>query len=111
MPLIRVRQSVAAGATVFPLQGNQYEFLPFPAQVEFAVISDNTGITATIFSGSDVLQQNGPATQKAANAPPIYPDDFLLTDVAAPGERLSVVVTNANAAAVNVETAVKITPL
>jgi len=102
MPTIRVRNISAAGAiTVFPLQGNQYEYLPFPARVEFAIVGHD-GATAdviesaraTVFSGSDILQQQGPITDKSAvtaqsqNA--VYPDDFLLDDVAAAGERLSV---------------------
>jgi len=102
MPTIRVRNIAAAGATtVFPLQGNQYEYLPFNARVEFALVGADgvTGgvvnqATATVYSGSDVLQQRGPITDKSAvtaqskNA--VYPDDFLLDDVAAAGERLSV---------------------
>jgi len=102
MPTIRVRNIAAAGATtVFPLQGNQYEYLPFNARVEFAIVGHD-GVTAgvieaaraTVFSGSDILQQQGPITDKSAvtaqsqNA--VYPDDFLLDDVAAAGERLSV---------------------
>jgi len=102
MPTIRVQNIAAAGATtVFPLQGNQYEYLPFNARVEFAIVGHD-GVTAdvvaatraTVFSGSDILQQQGPITDKSAvtaqsqNA--VYPDDFLLDDVAAAGERLSV---------------------
>jgi len=49
---------------------------------------------ATVFSGSDILQQQGPITDKSAvtaqSQDAVYPDDFLLDDVAAAGERLSV---------------------
>jgi len=102
MPTIRVQNIAAAGAiTVFPLQGNQYEYLPFNARVEFAIVGHDgatadvvSAARATVFSGSDILQQQGPITDKSAvtaqsqNA--VYPDDFLLDDVAAAGERLSV---------------------
>jgi len=102
MPTIRVRNTAQAGAiTVFPLQGNQYEYLPFNARVEFAIVGHDGGTAdvvssarATIFSGSDILQQQGPVTDKSAvtaqSQDAVYPDDFLLDDVAAAGERLSV---------------------
>lgn len=111
MPIIRVTTTnLLANATAFPLQGNQYEYLPFPARVEFAVVANAAGIDVTIYSGSDVLQQNGPATVKAT--PPLYPDDFLLDDVAAAGERLNVILREtAGVATTDIETVVKITPL
>jgi len=105
MPTIRVQnggaaQPLIAGATLFPLQGNQYEYLPFNARVEFAMVGvEGTDavvptVRATVFSGSDILQQAGPITDKtlvtAQSQNAVYPDDFLLDDVAAAGERLSV---------------------
>jgi len=125
MPTIRVRNTSGAGATtVFPLQGNQYEYLPFNARVEFAIVGQDgatadiiDGVTATVYSGSDILQQRGPITDKSAvtaqskNA--VYPDDFLLDDVAAAGERLSVEL-NIPADTTfdsRIDTVVKITPL
>jgi len=124
MPTIRVRTTGAIPATtVFPLQGNQYEFLPFAARVEFAIVGfDGTDAqipdtTATVFSGSDILQQQGPITDKSAvtaqskNA--VYPDDFLLDDVAAAGERLSVQldIPASVTGDSTIDTVVKITPL
>jgi hypothetical protein len=111
MPLIRVTTTnLAANATTFPLQGNQYEFLRFPARVEFAVVANAAGIDVTIYSGTDLLQQGGPATVKST--PPLYPDDFLLDDIAAEGDRLNVILREtAGVATTDIETAVKITPL
>lgn len=111
MPTIRVTTTnIAALSTAFPLQGNQYEYLPFPAQLEFAIVANAAGIDVTVYSGSDVLQQNGPATVKTT--PPLYPDDFLLSDVAAAGERLNVILREtANVATTDIETVVRITPL
>jgi len=111
VPTIRVTTTnLAANATAFPLSGSQYEYLPFNARVEFAVIASAAGIDVTVYSGSDVLQQSGPATVKAT--PPVYPDDFLLDDVAMAGERLNVVLREtAGAATTDIETVVKITPL
>lgn len=111
MPTIRVTNTnIAANATVFPLQGNQYEYLPFAAQLEFAVIANAAGIDVTIYSGTDLLQQGGPATVKAT--PPVYPDDFLLDDVANAGERINVILRETAAVATtDTETVVRITPL
>ena len=111
MPTIRTTTTnIAANATAFPLQGNQYEYLPFNALVEFAVVANAVGILATVYSGSDVLQQAGAATVKATS--PLYPDDFLLSDVAAAGERISVELREtAGVATTDIETVVRITPL
>lgn len=111
MPTIRVKnENVPANATLFPLQGSQYEYLPFPAQISMAIVASAPGIVVDAFSGSDLLQQNGPATVKAGS--PVFPEDFLLTDVARAGERISVTIREtAGVATTDVETVVIITPL
>jgi len=111
VPLIRVvSTNIAANSTNYPLSGNQYEYLPFNARVEFAVIASAATVDVSVYSGSDVLQQGGPPTVKATS--PIYPDDFLLDDVAVAGERISVVCRETgNVATTDLETVVKVTPL
>lgn len=125
MPTIRVRTALdtnSQNTTIFPLQGNQYEYLPFPARVEFALVgeaatsSNIDEIRATVYSGSDVLQQQGPITNKsdvtAGTRSAQYPYDFLLDDVAAAGERLSVQMDIKNVGTTGtVDTVVRITPL
>jgi len=133
MPTIRNKTVVAQGegpVTIFPLQGNQYEYLPFNARVEFAIVGRAAGatgvaedidkVTATVFSGSDILQQQSGITNKtnttAQSQDAVYPDDFLLDDVAAAGERLSVQLdipdpTGAAGDSTIIDTVVKITPL
>jgi hypothetical protein len=109
MPTIRQTFNAGIGATVTPLQGSQYEYLPFAARLEFAVIAAAAGLRATVYSGSDVLQQNGPTTVKVT--PVVYPDDFLLDDVAMAGERINIEINNPTAGAIAGEVVVKITPL
>lgn len=111
---IRKVIDTAVAGSYFPLQGSQYEFLPFPAYLEIAIINkDATGtndLKATVFSGSDVLQEQANVDVKATLTA-VYPDDFSLTDVAAAGERIGIqldAVASANATALVV---VKITPL
>lgn len=109
MPTMRVPFSAPIGGTVFPLQGQQYEYLPFASALEFAIVAAAAGLQVTVYSGSDLLQQAGPATVKAT--PPLYPDDFLLTDAARPGERISIQIANPTGGVIAGEVVVKITPL
>jgi len=113
MPSILVQTTDAAdGSTTTPLQGSQYEYLPFEAFVEFAVYAD-TGDTFTlsVFSGTDVLMQNAPMPILATATPIIYPDHFFLNDGALAGERLGVQAVNGTAAVASFRTLVRITPL
>lgn len=113
MPTIfNTTTGAAAGATVNPLQGSQYEYLPFDAFVEFAIYAD-TGDTWTIsvFSGSDVLMQSSTAPILATAAPIIYPDHYFLNDTAGAGERLGVQAVNGTGAVADFRTIVRITPL
>jgi hypothetical protein len=111
MPTMRViTTNLAANSTAFPLSGQQYEYLPFNARAEFAVVANAATVDVTIYSGSDVLQQGGPPTNKTT--PVVYPDDFLLDDVAMAGERLNVVLRETGAVATtDIETVVRLTPL
>lgn len=112
MPLIKKSIPAAAAAgTYYPLQGSQYEYLPFPAAVAFSIISNDAtdANTATVFSGSDVLQENA-AIDVKATAISVWPDDFQLQDVAAAGERLGVTVTKVGTTS-PVYVSVRIVPL
>lgn len=115
MPLIRTSTSVPANGVAYPLQGNQFEYLPYNARVAFAIVGPDTtpgAISATIYSGSDVVQQDGPITEKPVTDQKIsMQDDFLVSDVAGGGERLNVVLRNATAGAITVLVAVQIYPL
>lgn len=108
--LIKVSTALAAvGDSGFPLRGNQYEILPFDAVVEFAITTDIAETRATVYSGTDLLQQSSPLDVLAAANPQLYPDHFILKDVAAAGERLSVDLVKISGAASVVRTQVNIT--
>jgi len=113
MPLIKtLDQAVAAASVINPWQGNQYEFLPFDALIEIALLSDaGDAWDASVFSGSDVLMQNSRIDALALATPIQYPEDFILTDVAAAGERLGCQLTNQSGIAADVRTVVRITPV
>ncbi|MEJ2218866.1 MAG: hypothetical protein P8099_19960 [Gemmatimonadota bacterium] len=113
MPTIRKRGTdVADGAVVYPLQGSQYEYLPFNARIDIALMAD-TGDTflANVFSGSDVLMENAQIDNLATASPIVYPDHFTLTDVAMAGERLGIALTNNTGAVADYRVVVMITPL
>lgn len=111
MPLIKVTTTMAANGQAFPLQGSQYEYLPFDAAVLFAILADTGAVvTASVFSGSDVLQQASPVDILAVANPIIYPDHYSLQDYAARGERLSVQLQETAGATPIVRTAVMIQP-
>ena len=113
MPLIKsIDQGVADGATIFPWQGNQYEFLPFDADIDVALLADTGDVwLASVFSGSDVLMQSSQIDELALATPLTFPDSYSLSDVAAAGERLGCSLTNNTGAVADVRTAVRITPL
>lgn len=112
MPFISVRTALGASSTATPLAGSQYEYLPFDAFVEFGIVADANGVLASVFSGSDVLMEEGPVILGSAiNIAPRYPDDYQLQDEAVAGDRLSVRLRDTSAAARVVMTGVKITPV
>jgi len=111
MPVMVKTVAVPANGAATPLVGDQYEFLGFAAALAFAIVADAAGVVATVFSGSDLLQQEGPAVIRAAGAMPVNPDDFYLADVAAPGDRLSVQLRNTTGAPINARVVVQINPL
>jgi len=112
MPLIQGSTSIpASSVNDNVLTGSQFEYLPFDALVEFGLAGDANGadLRLDVYSGQDVLtEQMQPSTQ---NRLPVYPDDFILQDVAAAGERLKIRVRNTSAAGARViNFAVRITP-
>lgn len=111
MPVIVRQTSIAAGATSTPIAPDQFEFVWQPSLIEFGMVAEATGIVATVFSGQDLLQQEGPLNIRAAGVPPTYPDDFALTDVAGNGDRLNVIFRNTSGGTIIVRTIVRITPL
>ncbi len=113
MPTMLVTTTAAAaGATVNPLIGLQYEVLSFDAFVEFAIYADTGDTwTASVFSGSDLLMQSATLPILATAAPIIYPDHYFLNDVAAAGERIGVSCVNGTGAVADFRTSVRVTPI
>lgn len=110
MPLIQQQVSVPANGVIDNvITGSQFEFLPYNAALRFALNGAGAGLVADVYSGQDVLaEQMGVNT---LNRVPINPDDFLLSDVAAGGERIKIRVRNTTGAAVTLFFALMIDPV
>ena len=106
--------NIAANATVEPLTGWQYEYLPFPALIEIGMIHDGAAnsLVATVTSGTDTLMEESPVN--AGGTDGVFPTDeqLDLTDEAAPGDRLKIRARETGGVATtDLMTRVRITPL
>ena len=100
MPLFQRTFSVAAASVLEnALAGSQWEFLQFPASVQFGLVGDANAadLRVDVYSGADALAED--MEPSAANRMPIFPDDYTLQDVAIATDRLKVRVRNLNAGA------------
>jgi len=111
MPGTQLRTVMTASGTSTPLLGTQYETAPFNAFVEIAMQTDATGVLATVYSGMDVLQEEGPVQLGTINVQPKYPDDYYLNDVIGQGEKLKINLRDTSGAIRTVMLTVKYTPL
>jgi len=86
MPVIIRETSIAATTTVDNLfSGSAFEFARRPQLVSLGVTGSATGLQITFTSGADVVLEESPPIVKTTM--PVIPDDFVISDVAAPGDR------------------------
>lgn len=111
MPGIQIRTVLAANGSATPLLGTQYETAPFNAVVEIAQQTDATGVLQTVYSGGDVLLEEGPVQVGTINVQPKYPDDYFLNDVIGAGEKLKITIRDTSGAQRIVMTTVKFTAI
>lgn len=110
MPVIQNSVTIAANTTNDNvIQGSQFEFLPFNAQLEFGLNGSAAGLVADVYSGSDTVAER--YALNTTNRFPVYPDDYNLTDVAAAGERVKVRVANTTGGALTLFYSVRVTPI
>lgn len=110
-----IKNSVAVGAGVSNnnvLSGSAFEFVQGVSVVEIGLLASATGLLAGVSSGSDILLEDGSLVDivRTANQGPIYPDDFILTDVAMPMDRLRIAARNPTGGSITLFFAVKTTP-
>ncbi len=114
MPTIRVSSIVPIGG-VIPnvLAGSQFEFLARPSIVQVFCVQDTGDFgEIEVFFGQELQLPSSPITSVVALTGPNVPDDEIVNDIGAPGDRLVVrLVETGGAATAIVRTMVKITPL
>ena len=114
MPTIRSSDTVAIGGTIANvLAGSQFEFLARPSVVQVFAVQDAGDLAEIeVFFGQELQLPQSPVTQIAAGTGPNVPDDEIVNDIGAPGDRLVVrLVETGGAATAITRTMVKITPL
>ncbi len=111
MGLIKNSISIAAGATNNNvLAGSAFEFVKDASTVQIGLLASATGLLAGVSSGSDILMEDGSLVDivRTANQGPIYPDDYILSDVAMPMDRLRIAVRNPTGGAITLFYACKV---
>jgi hypothetical protein len=78
-----------------PVSGWQYEYLPWPAQVLLLLRSTDVNLRATVYSGSETIQERAPIQGGGvAGTTPSELNTPAISWIAAAGDRLKVVIDN-----------------
>jgi hypothetical protein len=78
-----------------PMAGWQYEFLPWPAQVILLLRSTDVNLRATVYSGSETIQERAPIQGGGvAGTTPSELNTPAISWIAAGGDRLKVLIDN-----------------
>jgi hypothetical protein len=96
MPQLNFSQALTANQLGFnPLSGWQYEYLPWPAQVILLLRSTDVNLRATVYSGSETIQERAPIQGGGvAGTTPSELNTPAISWIAAAGDRLKVVIDN-----------------
>jgi hypothetical protein len=100
---------IPAGASINIMTGQQYEFMPFDAQVQIGLNAAAVGLVATIFAGPDLVQQEGPCNVKSTF--PSVSDDLYIDENVRASTRLSINVRNTTGAAITLRALVRLLQL
>ena len=112
MPSFIYSQSVAAGAVFNPLVGWQYQYLPWPSEVNVLSRAAAVGMTQVFTSGSETIVEESPV--QAGGTAGVTPSS-LNTPVqgwhAAAGDLLKLNYRNTTGAAVVVDGIIEVVPM
>lgn len=104
-------QAIAAGATFAPLIGWDYEFAPWPGELEIVHRASAVGLLSTIKSGSDALQEEDPVPAGGtAGSTPTALDAPAIVDEFAARDRLKVLYRNPTGGPITVDGYINISP-
>lgn len=113
MPIIKNGVAIAAGATNNNvLSGSAFEFVKDVSKVSIGLLASATGLLASVSSGSDILLEDGSLVDvvRIANQGPVFPDDFILQDIAMPMDRLKISVRNPTGGSITLFYGVSVEP-
>jgi len=112
MPSFNFSNSVAAGATDRPLDGWQYEYLPWPAEVTVLARATAVAMVGVYTSGSETIVEESPV--QAGGTTGVIPSP-LNTPVqgwlGAMGDRVKLSFRNTSGAAINIDGIIEVNPL
>lgn len=91
------------------LQGSQFEYLPYNARLSFGMCGSGAGLLADVYSGQDIVAES--MALNTQNRFPVVPDDFILGDIGAAGDRLKLRLRNTTGGALTAFWSVNIVPL
>ncbi len=99
MPQLNFSQAMTANQLGFnPISGWQFEYLPWPAQIILLLRSTDVNLRATIYSGSETIQERSPV--QGGGTAGITPSELntpAISWIAAAGDRLKAVIDNTTA--------------
>jgi hypothetical protein len=111
MPRFTFNTAILTGATANPLNGWQYEYLPWNAVVRVLAQTTATGVVLGIFSGSETIQQESPVD--ASGAANKLPNSFIVEPIgfrAPGGDRLLLNFRNTTGGTLSVTGVVDVNP-
>jgi len=112
MPSLTFSQIMVAGGTIRPLDGWQYEYLPWPAEVQVLARSTLVGVVNVYTSGSETIVEESPV--QAGGTIGVIPSS-LNTPIqgwhAAAGDRLKLNYRNTGVGTPTIDGIIEITPL
>ncbi len=112
MPSFIYSQSVAAGATFEPLTGWQYQYLPWPAEVNVLSRATAVAVVQVFTSGSETIVEESPV--QAGGTAGVTPSS-LNTPIqgwhAAAGDLLKLRYRNTSGAAITVDGIIEVQPM
>ena len=111
MPSFTFSSSVAAGAVFRPLDGWQYEYLPWPAEVQVLARATAIAMVAVYTSGSETIVEESPV--QAGGTTGVIPSPLntpVQGWIAAAGDRLKLGYRNTSGAAINLDGIIEINP-
>jgi len=99
MPQLNFSQAMTANQLGFnPISGWQFEYLPWPAQIILLLRSTDVNLRATVYSGSETIQERSPV--QGGGTAGITPSELntpAISWIAAAGDRLKAVIDNTTA--------------